>query len=176
MSTIWPTCGTTSASRSSARRAFAHKGGIHVNAVEKVARSYEHIEPEAVGNHRRVLVSELSGRSNVLMKAHELGVKLPKDSPEVQEILHQLKQLEHAGYEFEAADASFHILVQKLLKRHKPFFNLLAYRVIMDRQGGNGPQHRRGAASNSKSTARSSTPWPKATAPSTRWTRRFAPP
>jgi len=115
--------------------AFAHKGGIHVNAIEKVARSYEHIEPETVGNHRRVLVSELSGRSNVLMKVHELGVNLPKDSPEVKKILQQLKQLEHAGYAFEAADASFHILVQKLLKRTKPFFNLLAYRVVMDRQG-----------------------------------------
>jgi 2-isopropylmalate synthase len=118
--------------------AFAHKGGIHVNAVEKVARSYEHIEPELVGNRRRVLVSELSGRSNVLIKAHELGMDLSKDTPEVREILQQLKQLEHAGYEFEAADGSFHILVQKLLKRHKPFFNLLGYRVIMDRHGPNG--------------------------------------
>jgi 2-isopropylmalate synthase len=118
--------------------AFAHKGGIHVNAVEKLARSYEHIEPEAVGNRRRVLVSELSGRSNVFIKAHELGIQLPKDSPEAKDILQQLKQLEHAGYEFEAADASFHILVQKLLKRHKPFFTLLAYRVIMDRHGEDG--------------------------------------
>lgn len=118
--------------------AFAHKGGIHVNAVEKVARSYEHIEPELVGNHRRVLVSELSGRSNILMKAHEMGIDLSKDTPEVREILQQLKQLEHAGYEFEAADASFHILIQKLLKRHKPFFTLLGYRVIMDRHGVDG--------------------------------------
>jgi 2-isopropylmalate synthase len=118
--------------------AFAHKGGIHVNAVEKVARSYEHIAPELVGNHRRVLVSELSGRSNVFLKAHELGIHLSKDSAEAKEILRQLKQQEHAGYEYEAADASFHILVQKLLKRHQPFFNLLAYRVIMDRQGAGG--------------------------------------
>ena len=118
--------------------AFAHKGGIHVNAIEKVARSYEHIEPEVVGNHRRVLVSELSGRSNILMKAHELGMDLSKDTPEVRDILHQLKQLEHAGYEYEAADASFHILVQKLLQRHTPFFKLLAYRVIMDKRGDNG--------------------------------------
>jgi 2-isopropylmalate synthase len=72
------------------------------------------------------------------MKAHELGVTLHKDSSEVRDILHQLKQLEHAGYEFEAADASFHILVQKLLKRHKPFFNLLGYRVIMDKYGEDG--------------------------------------
>ena len=120
--------------------AFAHKGGIHVNAVEKVARSYEHIDPELVGNRRRVLVSELSGRSNILMKAHELGMDLSKDTPEVREILQQLKQLEHAGYEYEAADASFHILVQKLLKRHKPFFKLLAYRVVMDRHGSDGQQ------------------------------------
>ena len=115
--------------------AFAHKGGMHVNAVEKLARSYEHLEPEAVGNRRRVLVSDLSGRSNILMKAHELGMDLHKDTPEVREILQQLKQLEHAGYEYEAADASFHILVQKLLKKHQPFFKLLAYRVIMDRTG-----------------------------------------
>jgi 2-isopropylmalate synthase len=118
--------------------AFAHKGGIHVNAIEKVARSYEHIEPEQVGNHRRVLVSELSGRSNILMKAHELGMDLSKDTPEVRDILQQLKQLEHAGYEYEAADASFHILVQKLLKSHTPFFKLIGYRVIMDKHGADG--------------------------------------
>jgi 2-isopropylmalate synthase len=112
--------------------AFAHKGGIHVNAIEKVARSYEHIEPETVGNHRRVLVSELSGRSNILMKAHELGMDLSKDTPEVRDILQQLKQLEHAGYEYEAADASFHILVQKLLNQHKPFFKPSKYHVSIE--------------------------------------------
>ncbi|MCG3148336.1 MAG: (R)-citramalate synthase [Verrucomicrobiae bacterium] len=116
--------------------AFAHKGGIHVNAIEKVARSYEHIEPELVGNRRRVLVSDMSGRSNILMKAHELGMDLNKDTPEVRAILKQLKQLEHAGYEYEAADGSFHILVQKLLKKHKPFFQLLHYRVSMIRDAG----------------------------------------
>jgi len=114
--------------------AFAHKGGIHVNAIEKVARSYEHLEPELVGNRRRVLVSDMSGRSNILMKAHELGMDLNKDTPEVREILKQLKKQEHAGYEYEAADGSFHILVQKLLKKHKPFFKLLNYRVSMNRQ------------------------------------------
>ncbi len=118
--------------------AFAHKGGIHVNAVEKVARSYEHLEPELVGNRRRVLVSELSGRSNIFMKAHELGMELRKDTPELRDILTELKRLEHEGYEYEAADASFHILAQKLLKQHKPFFKLLAYRVIMDKHGHDG--------------------------------------
>jgi len=118
--------------------AFAHKGGIHVNAVEKVARSYEHLDPELVGNRRRVLVSELSGRSNVFMKAQELGVELRKDTPELRDILRQLKELEHRGYEFEAADASFQLLIQKMLKRHKPFFQLLGYRVIMDKHGSDG--------------------------------------
>jgi len=120
--------------------AFAHKGGIHVNAIEKVARSYEHIDPELVGNRRRVLVSELSGRSNVLMKAHELGVDLRADTPEVRDILKQLKELEHRGYEFEAADGSFILLLQKALKRHKPFFDLLGYRVIVDHYGGEEQQ------------------------------------
>jgi 2-isopropylmalate synthase len=87
-----------------------------------------------------VLVSDLSGRSNILMKAHELGMDLSKDTPQVREILQQLKQQEHAGYEYEAADGSFHILVQKLLKKHRPFFKLLAYRVIMDRHGA-GDHH-----------------------------------
>ncbi|MCX6721988.1 MAG: citramalate synthase [Candidatus Staskawiczbacteria bacterium] len=113
--------------------AFAHKGGIHVNAIEKVARSYEHIDPELVGNRRRVLVSELSGRSNVLLKAQELGLVLDKNAPELHEVLKQLKEMEHRGYEFEAADASFRLLVEKAFKRYEPFFQLLGYRVIMDR-------------------------------------------
>ena len=115
--------------------AFAHKGGIHVNAVEKIAHSYEHIKPELVGNRRRVLVSDLSGRSNIIIKAHELGIDLAKDTPEIRGILLQLKKLEHAGYEYEAADASFQILVQKLLKKHESLFKVLAYRVIMDQDG-----------------------------------------
>ncbi|MBM3887565.1 MAG: citramalate synthase, partial [Verrucomicrobia bacterium] len=96
--------------------------------------------PELVGNRRRVLVSELSGRSNVLMKAHELGVDLRADTPEVRDILKQLKELEHRGYEFEAADGSFILLLQKALKRHKPFFDLLGYRVIVDHYGGEEQQ------------------------------------
>ncbi len=85
--------------------AFAHKGGTHVNAVSKSLRSYEHIEPELVGNRRRVLVGELSGRSNVLLKARELGIELNTDSPEVRDNLGQINTMEHAGFEFEYADA-----------------------------------------------------------------------
>ncbi len=108
--------------------AFAHKGGMHVNAVQKLARSYEHIEPERVGNRQHILISELSGRSNVLMKAEELGHPVAKDAPVVREILEELKRLEQQGYEFEAAEASFDLLVRKALGNYEPFFDLKEYR------------------------------------------------
>ncbi len=114
---------------------FAHKGGIHVNAVAKSIRTYEHISPEEVGNRRRVLVGELSGRSNVLMKARDLGAVLDPESPEVHEILNRVKHLEHQGFEFEAADASFLLLVYKALGRYKPSFTLEEYHISMRRNG-----------------------------------------
>lgn len=107
--------------------AFAHKGGMHVNAVQKVARSFEHIKPKTVGNRQRILVSELSGQSNILMKAEELGLPLEKGSAEVKNILEQLKALEKEGYEFEAAEASFELLIRKLLGNCDPFFRLREY-------------------------------------------------
>ena len=107
--------------------AFAHKGGMHVNAVQKVARSFEHIEPKTVGNRQRILVSELSGQSNVLMKAEELGLPLKKGSDEVKKILEQLKALEKEGYEFEAAEASFELLIRTLLGNCEPYFPLRGY-------------------------------------------------
>jgi 2-isopropylmalate synthase len=110
--------------------AFAHKAGMHVDGVRKVAGSFEHIPPETVGNHRHILISELSGSSNVLMKVLELGMDLDKSSPEVREVLRELERLEKDGYEFEGADASFRLLVQKVLKHHQPFFDTLSYRVI----------------------------------------------
>src|SRR5204862_5946611 len=91
--------------------AFAHKGGIHVHAIERVARSYEHISPEAVGNHRRVLVSDMSGRTNILLKAAELGIKLTPDAPETREITAKVKDLESRGHEYEAAEASLALLI-----------------------------------------------------------------
>jgi len=115
--------------------AFAHKGGTHVNAIVKSSRTYEHVPPEAIGNQRRVLVGELSGRSNVLIKARELGMELDADSPEVREILSQIKLLEHQGFEFEAADASFLLLVHKTLRHHKPVFDLEEYHVSMRKSG-----------------------------------------
>jgi len=115
--------------------AFAHKAGMHVNAVEKNPVSFEHIEPVAVGNERRILISELSGGSNVLMKAVEMGVELSKSSSEVKDVLHKLEEAEKRGYEFEAADASFQLLIQKVLKQHTPFFDLEGFRVIVEKRG-----------------------------------------
>jgi len=115
--------------------AFAHKGGLHVNAVEKVARSYEHIDPTLVGNTRRVLVSDLSGRSNIVMKAHELGFTIRGDTPELKTILTRIKELEHQGYEFEAAEASLALLIRRLLKHEELPFAVGAYHVSMRRDG-----------------------------------------
>ncbi|MBE9527905.1 MAG: citramalate synthase, partial [Proteobacteria bacterium] len=109
--------------------AFAHKGGIHVNAVLKSAKTYEHIVPETVGNRRRILVSDLSGRSNIESKAQEYGVNLDSESNVVREVLTELKELEHYGYQYEAAEASFELLMQKALKKKKRYFKLHGFRV-----------------------------------------------
>jgi 2-isopropylmalate synthase len=114
---------------------FAHKGGMHVNAVQKVAQSYEHVRPEEVGNQQHILVSELSGQSNVLMKAREFGVPLKKGSPEALRILERLKQLEKEGYEFEAAEASFELLMRRMVPGHAGFFTLREYHSTFRRDG-----------------------------------------
>ncbi|MCA1808144.1 MAG: citramalate synthase [Kiritimatiellia bacterium] len=119
--------------------AFAHKAGMHVNAVEKNPSSFEHVPPETVGNERRILLSELAGGTNVLLKAVEMGVEMSKSSPEVRQVLHSMEQMEQRGYEFEAADASFKLLIQKVLKRHKSFFDLQGFRVIVEKRGPNEP-------------------------------------
>src|SRR5258705_5445931 len=93
--------------------AFAHKGGIHVSAVLKHPETYEHADPELVGNHRRVLVSELAGQSNVLWKAAKSGIDLNKNTPETKQILERLKDLENQGYEFEGAEASFELMMER---------------------------------------------------------------
>jgi len=107
--------------------AFAHKGGMHVNAVAKTAAAYEHIEPSSVGNRQNILVSELSGRSNILMKAAELGLALSKDNPAVLRVLERIKAMESEGFEFEAADASLDLLIRRELGRHTPLFALKGY-------------------------------------------------
>ena len=114
--------------------AFAHKGGMHVHAIDRVSRSYEHIQPEAVGNSRRVLVSDMSGRTNILMKAAELGFKFKADSAELKTITARVKELENAGYEYEAADGSMSLLIRAALdKKFAPHFNVETYHVSMRR-------------------------------------------
>ncbi|HVJ47219.1 MAG TPA: citramalate synthase [Luteolibacter sp.] len=109
------------------RTAFAHKGGMHVNAVQKLARSYEHIVPESVGNTRNILVSELSGQSNILIKAEQLGIPLEKGSPEAGAILKRVKELENDGYSFEAAGGSLEILIRRELGQYSKPFELTEY-------------------------------------------------
>lgn len=114
--------------------AFAHKGGIHASAVTKEPRTYEHIRPGSVGNIQRVVVSELSGKSTLIMKAKEMDIDLEENSKTLSEILKKIKQLEHVGYQFEAADGSFEILVRKALGTYKRFFRLESFRVIMEKR------------------------------------------
>lgn len=108
---------------------FAHKGGMHVNAVNKSGISYNHIDPALIGNRQRILVGELSGRTNVMMKARELGLPLEEKSVQTTNILAQIKRLENQGYEFEAADASFELLVRKNLQNYRPLFRLDEYHI-----------------------------------------------
>lgn len=116
------------------KSAFAHKGGIHVSAVMKDAAAYEHIHPEVVGNARRVLVSELSGKSNILYKAAERGLKIDKSSA-AKVVVNKLKEMEHYGYQFEGAEASFEVLFDKLVHETKDLFELDGFRVITEKKG-----------------------------------------
>lgn len=116
--------------------AFAHKGGLHANAAQKVARSYEHIDPALVGNRTRVLVSDMAGRSSLTLKARELGIELDEKRPEMKALIEELKAREFRGYEYEAADASFKLLVAKSLGQTKTFFEVENYRVIVERHDG----------------------------------------
>jgi 2-isopropylmalate synthase len=121
--------------------AFAHKGGIHVSAVVKNPMTYEHIDPALVGNHRRVLVSDLSGTSNILYKAQEFNLDLKSKDPVVKELLQNLKELENQGFEFEGAEASFEILMKKALGKHKSFFHLIGFRVIDEKHSEKEPPY-----------------------------------
>ncbi len=117
---------------------FAHKGGIHVSALMKNPETYEHIKPELVGNRRKVLVSELSGISNILYKAAEYNLKLEKDSLETRRIIETIKELEHEGYHFEGAEGSFELLLKKCLGLHEQLFELLGFRLIVEKKEDNG--------------------------------------
>ncbi len=115
------------------RSAFAHKGGIHVNAIMKNPRAYEHTGPDLVGNRRRVLISDLSGKSNVEYKAHELGVTLDGNGQDSRAIVARIKDLEEQGYQFDVADGSFKILVEKFTEQFQPLFDLESFRVSIEK-------------------------------------------
>jgi 2-isopropylmalate synthase len=117
------------------RSAFSHKGGIHVSAVVKHPGTYEHIKPELVGNERRVTISELSGVSNLLVKAEQYGVELKKESPETKALIKTLKELESQGYSFEEGEASFELLVKRTLGKFTPYFDLEEYKVETHKLG-----------------------------------------
>lgn len=114
--------------------AFAHKGGMHINAVMKNPETYEHIRPEAVGNRRRMLVSELGGKTGILIRAKDLSLDLSKDDPKAKRILKLIQKLEYEGYHFEAAEASFELLMKRAMKKYKKFFELEGFRVVIEKQ------------------------------------------
>jgi len=114
--------------------AFAHKGGLHVSGVLKNRETYEHIDPDLVGNRQRVLVSDLSGRSNIVYKGKEYGIDLNEQNDAVREILRRTKELEGQGYEFQAAEASFELLIQEALGKKRKNFSLIGFRVIDEKR------------------------------------------
>jgi 2-isopropylmalate synthase len=113
---------------------FAHKGGVHASAAARLPEAYEHIDPAAVGNLARVVVSELAGRASLTMKAAELGIDLTGDPDTVTRVLDGIKALEHRGYSFEAADASLEVMLQKELGTYEPFFTLESFRCLMEKR------------------------------------------
>ncbi len=113
--------------------AFAHKAGLHVNAVLKTAASFEHIPPALVGNRQRILVSELSGRSNILAKARQLGIDLSDNEAEARRLTEEIKRLEHQGFQFDAAEASFELLLRRSQPEYRAPFELLHFLVVVQR-------------------------------------------
>lgn len=118
--------------------AFAHKGGIHASAVARHTETYEHINPEVVGNKRQILVSELSGRSNVVSKIKELNIDFDDSSGESTKIIDNIKKLENEGYQFEGAEGSFVLLIHKTMGSFKPFFELKGFRVVIEKDWRTG--------------------------------------
>ncbi len=114
--------------------AFAHKGGVHIHAVLKNAATYEHIAPAEVGNRRRMLVSDYAGRSGLMEKVEAYGISLTKNHAKLQELVETLKERESQGYQFEGAEGSFELLMRKAMGSHRPSFQLLGFRVIVEKK------------------------------------------
>lgn len=113
--------------------AFAHKGGIHVSAILKDASTYEHTKPELVGNKQRVLVSELAGQSNVLVKAQELNLDFNKEHQKTKEVIEKIKDLEHQGYQFEGADATLELLLREAFEGLEEIFTLESFKMLVEK-------------------------------------------
>lgn len=116
--------------------AFAHKGGIHVSAILRDSRTYEHIAPETVGNRQRVLVSELAGQSNILSKAQEMGIKFNPENEETRQVISKIKDLEHQGYQFEGADASLELLLRQANGEMKELFVFESFKMLVEKSAG----------------------------------------
>lgn len=114
--------------------AFAHKGGVHIDAMIKNPLAYEHVDPSVVGNHRRFVTSELAGKMPIVLKAQQIDVNLDKKSPQAKKLLKKLQDKEHGGYQFEAADASFELFVKRSLKKYKPFFKLEGFKTSSEKR------------------------------------------
>ncbi|MBI2887186.1 MAG: citramalate synthase [Chloroflexi bacterium] len=125
--------------------AFTHKAGLHADAVGKVEESYQHVPPERVGNHKRVLVSELAGRANIVQKSQELGLGLEARDPRVRQVLQRVKEMESRGYQYEGAEASFELLVRRMEEGYQPPFELVDFLVVVEKHrraptSGNGEE------------------------------------
>ena len=118
--------------------AFAHKGGMHIDAVNKNPKAYEHIDPETVGNRRFILMSEVAGRSTLLAKVKDIDPSLERDSPQLIALMDRLKTLEHEGYQFESAESSFELVVRKMLGKYQPFFTLREFKVMVNEPAVHG--------------------------------------
>jgi 2-isopropylmalate synthase len=116
--------------------AFAHKGGMHIDAVTKDPKSYEHIKPELVGNKRRFLVSEVSGKSTILQEIKKIFPNISKDDSSVQKITNRLKELEYEGYQFEGAEGTVELVIRKIIGKYKPFFKLNHFKIIGEQPYG----------------------------------------
>lgn len=112
--------------------AFAHKGGMHIDGVCKASQSFEHVSPESVGNKRRILMSEVSGRNTILDKIREINPNINKDSKETEAIIARLKELEHQGYQFEGAESTFELIIRKELGKYQPFFKLEKFKLMTE--------------------------------------------
>ena len=117
------------------KNAFTHKGGMHIDAMRKSNKAYEHVDPSEVGNQRKLVLSDQAGRAGVLHQAGARSIKLGKDTPETRAIIDEVKKMESEGYQFEGAEASFEILLKKALGKHRSFFDLVSFRVIVENRG-----------------------------------------